>query len=194
MTEDVKTWCFDPATDTLDKIQQSAVEYYEALELYHKSISEEVWSNIEFESTISKSLDLETKPDFKILYELSGEFVNNDWSWFEKGSLIRYQETLKNNELRLFAETKDRLAKYQYSSGEGPAKYKEEMLFTGNAMQFSAATGQPYTGGMFFFTNQNTGSWTMLMVYGDGMACMVANGKQFAPYSGKQPNFNKDDL
>ena len=75
-----------------------------------------------------------------------------------------------------------------------PAKYKEEMLFTGNAMQFSAATGQPYTGGMFFFTNQNTGSWTMLMVYGDGIACMVANGKQFAPYSGKQPNFNKDDL
>ena len=75
-----------------------------------------------------------------------------------------------------------------------PAKYKEEMLFTGNAMQFSAATGQPYTGGMFFFTNQNTGSWTMLMVYGDGIACMVANGKQFAPYSGKQPNFNEDDL
>lgn len=74
-----------------------------------------------------------------------------------------------------------------------PAKYKEEMLFTGNAMQFSAATGQPYTGGMFFFTNQNTGSWTMLMVYGDGIACMVANGKQFAPYTGKQPDFDNTE-
>lgn len=74
-----------------------------------------------------------------------------------------------------------------------PAKYKEEMLFTGNAMQFSAVNGQPYTGGMFFFTNQNTGSWTMLMVYGDGMACMVANGKQFAPYSGKQPDFDNTE-
>lgn len=112
MAEDVNTWCYD-STKTLDKIQQSAVDYYEKLKTYHDSIPQEVWSNIEFEPTVSKSLNLETKPDFEILYELNGEFVNNDWSWFEKGSLIRYQETLKNNELRLFAETKDRLAKYQ---------------------------------------------------------------------------------
>ncbi len=74
-----------------------------------------------------------------------------------------------------------------------PAKYKEEMLFTGNGLQFSASNGQPYTGGMFFFTNQDTGSWTMLSVYADGMACMIANGKDFAPYVGKQPEFFKEE-
>ena len=74
-----------------------------------------------------------------------------------------------------------------------PAKYKEEMLFTGTGLQFSAVTGQPYTGGMFFFTNQDTGTWTMISVYGDGMACMVANGKEFAPYAGKQPKFNNTE-
>ena len=74
-----------------------------------------------------------------------------------------------------------------------PAKYKEEMLFTGDGLQFSAANGQPYTGGTFFFTNQDTGTWTMISVYGDGMACMVANGRNFAPYIGKQPEFNEED-
>jgi len=31
------------------------------------------------------------------------------------------------------------------------------------------------------------------MVYGDGMACMVANGQNFAPYSGPQPYDQKKD-
>jgi len=63
-------------------------------------------------------------------------------------------------------------------------KYKEQLLFTGEVMQFAAPSGQPYTSGMFFFTNQDTGTWTMLQVYGDGYACMVANGRDFEPYSG----------
>jgi|TARA_B110000908_G_scaffold166871_1_gene218775 hypothetical protein len=78
-----------------------------------------------------------------------------------------------------------------------PAKYGESMLFTGTGLQFGAQGTQPFTGGMFFFTNQDTGTWTMLSVYGDGMACMVANGREFAPYVGGQPHFNqpeKDDL
>ena len=31
------------------------------------------------------------------------------------------------------------------------------------------------------------------MIYGDGTACMVANGKNFAPYSGSQPYKQKKD-
>jgi hypothetical protein len=73
-----------------------------------------------------------------------------------------------------------------------PATYKEQMLFTGTGIQFSATDGRPYQGGMFFFVNQDTGTWTMVSVYGDGMACMVANGKDFAPYSGEQPEFPQE--
>ena len=66
-------------------------------------------------------------------------------------------------------------------------KYKEELLFSGTGLTFSAQTGQPYNGGMFFFTNQDTGSWTLLQAFGDGMACMIFNGKNFEPYVGDQP-------
>ena len=72
-----------------------------------------------------------------------------------------------------------------------PAKYGESMLLTGTGLQFGAQGSQPFTGGMFFFTNQDTGTWTILQVYGDGYACMVANGRDFAPYVGGQPDFNK---
>ena len=66
-------------------------------------------------------------------------------------------------------------------------KYKEDLLFSGTGLTFSAQTGQPYNGGMFFFTNQQTGSWTIMQVFPDGMACMIMNGKNFQPYSGAQP-------
>jgi hypothetical protein len=74
-----------------------------------------------------------------------------------------------------------------------PAKYGESMLFTGTGLQFGMQGNQPFTGGMFFFTNQDTGTWTMLQVYGDGYACMVANGRDFAPYVGGQPDFKNTE-
>ena len=70
-------------------------------------------------------------------------------------------------------------------------KYKEELLFSGTGLTFSAQTGQPYNGGMFFFTNQDTGSWTLLQAFGDGMACMIMNGRNFQPYTGEQPYGDK---
>ena len=69
-------------------------------------------------------------------------------------------------------------------------KYKEFLLFTGEGMTFGIQ-GQPYNGAMMFFTNQNTGSWTLLHVYKDGMACMITNGKKFQPYTGDQPNYGE---
>jgi hypothetical protein len=65
-------------------------------------------------------------------------------------------------------------------------KYREEMLFHGTGLTFSPQN-QVYNGGMFFFTNQKTGSWTILQVFPDGMACMIMNGKNFQPYTGAQP-------
>ena len=65
-------------------------------------------------------------------------------------------------------------------------KYSEYLLFTGAGLTFSPQ-GQPYNGAMMFFVNQETGTWTVLQAYGDGMACMIFNGKEFTPYSGDQP-------
>ena len=73
-----------------------------------------------------------------------------------------------------------------------PANYKEKMLFTGTGLQFGVQGTEAFKGGMFFFVNQDTGTWTMVSVYGDGYACMVANGRDFAPYVGGQPDFKTD--
>ena len=62
--------------------------------------------------------------------------------------------------------------------------YKEDLLFMGEGMSFAASTGQGFMGGMMFFTNQETGTWSMLQLYGDGTACLVMNGRNFAPYGG----------
>ena len=65
-------------------------------------------------------------------------------------------------------------------------KYQESLLFNGSGVSFSNQ-GQVYNGAMMFFVNQDTGSWTVLQVFGDGMACMIFNGKDFTPYMGTQP-------
>jgi hypothetical protein len=68
-----------------------------------------------------------------------------------------------------------------------PEKYKEGMLFVGDGVTFEAQSGRMFQSGMFFFVNQETGTWSLINVYGDGMACMVQTGKNFKPYTGTNP-------
>lgn len=63
-------------------------------------------------------------------------------------------------------------------------KYNEKLLFTANGITFSAQLGTPYSGGLFFYVNQETGSYTILQVFADGMACMLVNGRNFDPFTG----------
>ena len=63
-------------------------------------------------------------------------------------------------------------------------KYGETPLFQGEGIQFAAPTGQPYKSAMMFFVNQDSGTWSLVSLYPDGTACMVANGRDFEPYSG----------
>jgi hypothetical protein len=63
-------------------------------------------------------------------------------------------------------------------------KYGEQPLFQGEGLQFSAQNGQPYRSSMMFFVNQDSGTWSLVSLYEDGTACMVANGRKFEPYSG----------
>ena len=62
--------------------------------------------------------------------------------------------------------------------------YGETPLFQGEGIQFAAPTGQPYNSAMMFFVNQDSGTWSLVSLYADGTACMVANGRTFEPYSG----------
>ena len=63
-------------------------------------------------------------------------------------------------------------------------KYGEQPLFQGEGIQFAEPTGQPYKSAMMFFVNQDSGTWSLVSLYEDGTACMVANGRDFEPYSG----------
>ena len=62
--------------------------------------------------------------------------------------------------------------------------YKEDLLFLGEGMSFAAQSGQGFMGGMMFFTNQESGTWSMIQLYKDGTACLVMNGRNFEPYGG----------
>ena len=67
-------------------------------------------------------------------------------------------------------------------------KYKEQPLFKGKGIQFSSTDGRGYVGSTMMFVNQDTGTWSLITLYGDGTGCMIASGKEFEPYSG--PNIN----
>lgn len=61
------------------------------------------------------------------------------------------------------------------------AKYQEDVLFTGTIVQFHMSQ-QPYNGHMLFQVNQETGTWSLVSLWQDGTACVVATGKEFAPF------------
>ena len=62
-------------------------------------------------------------------------------------------------------------------------KYGEQPLFRAQGLQFHIS-GQNYTSDMMYFVNQDTGTWSLISLYADGTACMVATGRGFTPYSG----------
>ena len=72
-------------------------------------------------------------------------------------------------------------------------KYGEQPLFRGQGMQFHW-NGQMYTSDMMYFVNQQTGSWSLVALYKDGVACMIANGRNFEPYNGPPLQKKKDKL
>ena len=69
-------------------------------------------------------------------------------------------------------------------------KYREGLLFQGTGMTF-LPNRTPLTGGLFVFVNQDKGTFSIVQVFSDGMACMLVNGRDFEPYGGLQPWENK---
>lgn len=58
----------------------------------------------------------------------------------------------------------------------------ETALFEGVGVQYHY-TEEQIIGGMIFTVNQETGTWSLLNYYGDGMACLAASGDGFKPAS-----------
>lgn len=64
------------------------------------------------------------------------------------------------------------------------SEYGEEPLLIGNGNQLSARDGNWYSSSMMYFVNQDSGTWSLISLYPDGTACMVAAGTDFEPFSG----------
>jgi len=61
-------------------------------------------------------------------------------------------------------------------------EYNEDVLFTADGQQIDLQN-KSYNSGMIFQVNQETGTWSLVSIYGDGTACVVATGNAFRPYS-----------
>ena len=61
-------------------------------------------------------------------------------------------------------------------------EWGESALFTGTGITLGE-DGTPYTGGVMLLVNQDTGTWTLGTMYGNGSVCINAAGTEFEPFS-----------
>jgi len=90
--------------------------------------------------------------------------------------------TLQAQESRVFAVEQICLP-VQQMTFKVMNEYGETPLFSADGIQFSATDGNTYKSNMMYFVNQDTSTWTLISLYGDGIGCMVATGNNFKPYS-----------
>ena len=64
---------------------------------------------------------------------------------------------------------------------------KESLLINGTGLLKSAINGRNYKSRFGLFANQDTGSFTVLIMFSDGLACMLYPGANFEAYTGEQP-------
>lgn len=75
------------------------------------------------------------------------------------------------------------------------ASGREGLLFSSRGYVLEATTGQFYPGKTMTFVNQDTGRSSIIMVFEDGMACLLMPGADFEPFTGNQPwDLEKDNL
>tara|TARA_B110000285_G_C15062024_1_gene582928 strand:- start:199 stop:513 length:315 start_codon:yes stop_codon:yes gene_type:complete len=61
-------------------------------------------------------------------------------------------------------------------------EYDEDVLFTADGQQIDLQN-KSFKSGMIFQVNQETSTWSLVSIYGEGTACIVATGNAFRPYS-----------
>lgn len=63
-------------------------------------------------------------------------------------------------------------------------KHGEQVLFNGQILNIHAS-GPTMVTEFVFSVNQDSGSWSLVSLWPNGWACLVANGKNFTPYAAK---------
>jgi len=58
----------------------------------------------------------------------------------------------------------------------------EKPLIRAQGVQFGPE-GTKYESAMMYFVNQDTGTWSLIALYPDSVACVIAAGTKFTPYS-----------
>ena len=58
----------------------------------------------------------------------------------------------------------------------------EKPLIQSQGIQFGPDNSK-YESSMMYFVNQSTGTWSLLALYPQNMACVIAAGTKFTPYS-----------
>jgi hypothetical protein len=61
-------------------------------------------------------------------------------------------------------------------------QFNEDTLFNGKMIQ-QHASGQYVTSEFVFTVNQDSGTWSILALFPNGIACQVASGFDFEPYT-----------
>lgn len=64
-------------------------------------------------------------------------------------------------------------------------EWNETALFVGSSMTVGH-DGKTYQGGMMFFVNQESGTWTVANMYADGTICIINAGTEFSPFTATQ--------
>jgi hypothetical protein len=60
--------------------------------------------------------------------------------------------------------------------------HNEQPLFIAKGNQLSSTDSEWYSSSMMYFVNQDSGTWTLVSLYADGVSCIVASGTGFEPY------------
>ena len=60
--------------------------------------------------------------------------------------------------------------------------YGEKPLFIAKGNQLSLNDSKWYASSMMYFVNQDSGTWSLVSLYPDGVSCIVAAGTGFEPY------------
>ena len=71
-------------------------------------------------------------------------------------------------------------------------EFGEQPLFYATGAQTAAQIDQSIWSDMMFFVNQDSGTWSLVSRYEDGMGCIVASGGQFTPYTGPSDLVQRD--
>ena len=103
--------------------------------------------------------------------------------WVFAGSVLLINPAYSQQENTKFFISKQPCQPWQQMTSTF-AGWEESVLFTGEVVQFDVKDNA-FQSFMMFQVNQDSGTWSLLSIYREGVACLIASGNKFEPYVGK---------